>query len=341
MYCLSRRWPCFQVMWVIATLDLYLSIIIYFIVSYILLISLAGMKDASTSDSEKSESEDDDTSEVNSNFSADTTSPVSVGTKRKQPDDAKGMKHAKVSRTYSINFAEVLHKLYELLQSIEAKNIMLVLTQLLASNSNRIQLFTQKELLECNNCSNVSGILKQLRHCWTWYDHALLRVLIEACKLPEALKLLDDFHSSFDISQPLSAYSIPDVSSSLAVYDHSSYTVLATKHQEDYSTLLLQDVNRLKLSLSETFDVTEHCIQLVAVHSSPTVLFWMVPKCVVPVICAKVQEHCSFLNAQKISEVAIYPNTMFVTDGSIQVGLLAYLSDKIADVSHMHTYVCI
>ena len=306
----------------------------------LLLLFLTDVKDAVTSDSEESKSEDDDTLELNSNFSADTTSSVSVGTKRKQPDDAKGMKHAKVSRTYSIQFAELLQKLYELLQSTEAKNIILVLTQLLASNSNRIQLFSQQELLECNNCNNVSGILKRLRHCWSWYDHALLRFLIKACDLPEALKLLDDFFLSLDVSQPLSAYPIPDVSSSLAVYDHSSYTVLATKHQEDYSALLLQDINRLKSMLSETFDVTEHCIRLVAIHSSPTVLFWMVPKCVVPVISAKVQEHCSSLSAQKISEVAIYPNTIIVTDGSLRVGLLAYLSDKFSDVGHicMHMY---
>ena len=303
---------------------------------------LTGVKDAVTSDSEESKSEDNDTSELNSNISADTTSSVSIGTKRKQPDDAKSMKYAKVSRTYSTQFTELLQKLYELLQSAEAKNIMLVLTQLLASNSNKIQLFSQKELLECNNYNNVSGILKRLRHCWTWYDHGLLRLLFESCDLPKALKLLNDFHSSLDVSQPLSAYPIPDVSSSLAVYDHSSHTILATKHLEDHSTLLLQDVNRLKSMLSETFDVTEHCIRLVAIHSNPTVLFWMVPKCVVPVISAKVQEHCSFLSAQKISEVAIYPNTIIVTDGSLRVGLLAYLSNKITDVSYtcLLTHMC-
>ena len=248
------------------------------------------------------------------------------------------MKHAKVSRSYSIKFAQLLQKLYELLQSVEAKDIILALTQLLANKSNKIQLFSQKELLECNKCSNVSGVLRRLRHCWSWYDHTLLRVIIEACHMPEVVKLLDDFHSSCDISQPLSAYPIADVSSSLAVYDHSAYTVLATKHQEDYSTLLLQDVNKLKSMLIETFDITEHCIQLVALHSNPLVLFWMIPKCVVPIVSAKVQEHCSLLSAQKISEVAIYPNTIIVTDGSLRVGLLAYFSK---DVSCICTYIYI
>ena len=228
--------------------------------------------------------------------------------------------------------------MYKLLQSVEAKDIILVLTQLLATKSNKIQLFSQKELLECNKCDNVSEVLKRLRHCWTWYDHTLLKVLIEACHVPEAVKLLNNFQSSFDASQPLSAYPFADVSSSLAVYDHSAYTLLVTKHEEDFSTLLLQNVDNLKSMLTERFEVTEHCVRLVAVNSNPTVLFWMIPKCIVPTVSAKVQEHCSFLCAQNISEVAIYPNTIIVTDGSLRIGLLAYLSSKVTRVSHISMY---
>ena len=268
---------------------------------------------------------------------------MSIGTKRKQPDhfdDTKSIKHAKVSRSYSIQFGQLLHKLYELFQSVKVKDVILFLTQLLADNSNKIHLFSQKELLEYNKCDTVSEVLKRLRHCWTWYDHIMLKELIKALHISEAVELLNNFDSSFDASQPLTACPFPDVSSSLAVYDHSAFTLLATKHDVDFSALLLQNVDDLKSMLVEKFDITKHCVQLVAVNSNPTVLFWMIPKCVAPIVSAKVQEHCNFLYSQNISEVAIYPNTIIVTNGSLRVGLLAYLSEKLIDVSYVLIYIC-
>jgi len=280
-------------------------------------------------DSEKDNDDDGNrtSSDEESKESLPVTSPVSIGLKRKQSMTFEStVKRTKVSENYSVQFTQLLLKLYSLLEKYTAKFLTLILSQLQITKSNRISLFSDRDLVGYNASETATSVLKALRHCWSWYDFSLLRLLMETCGIPEAVKLLDDFGSTVDFSQPLPTYPLPTISSSFEFCKESCFTVLATKIEQEYDNVSFENVQQVKVKMSEKFEVTEHCLHLMAVNSNPTVLYWMIPKSIVPTISAKVHEQCGYLHTIDISEVAIYPSTVVATDGALKIGSLTYFS---------------
>ena len=254
-------------------------------------------------------------------------SPVSVGSKRKQSAALESsVKRIKVSENYSFTFSQLLPKIYELLEKLSAKLLILILSQLRVDQPNMISLFSSKDLKDYDESVSAATVLKTLRHCWRWYDFSLLRLLLKTSGVFEAVKLLDDFGSSIDFSQPLSAYPVPTISSSFEFDQESCFTVLATKVEKNCNDLTFQKVHQVKSLIMEKFEIMEHSIQLMAVNTNPTVLYWMIPKCVASIISAKVLEQCRNLHTNDISEIAIFPNTIVATDGTLEIGSLTYFS---------------
>ena len=288
--------------------------------------------------SDKSPSVDSDESDDDSVAASDeryeksllVSSPVNAGTKRKQSEDFESshadVKRAKVSGNYAIEFSQLLPKLYGLLEKLSVKILTFVLSQIQVDQPNKISLFSSKDLRGYNESTSAATVLKTLRHCWNWYDFSLLRKLMETCGVSEAVKLLDDFSSTVDFSQPLPTYTLPTISSSFEFCEESCFTVLATKIEKNYDSLTFESVKQVKLQITEKFEVSEHCLHLMAVNNNPTVLYWMIPKSIVSTISAKVHKQCGYLHSIDISEVAVYPNTIVATDDALKIGSLTYFS---------------
>jgi len=294
---------------------------------YILYIGLDDDLDSDRTEPDSDDKNDEVLSDIKDEELSSVDSPVSVGSKRKQSVVLKSsVKRVKVSESYSVRFSQLLPKIYELSEKYSAKVLTLILSQLRVDQPNMISLFSGKDLVDYDKSASATTVLKNLRHCWSWYDFSLLKLLMETCGVSEAVNLLDEFDSSIDFSQPLSTYPVPTVSSSFAFYEKSCFTVFATKIEKGYDSLTFQKVHQVKTVIVGKFEVAEHFIHLMAVNTNPTVLYWMIPKSIVSTISAKVLEKCFELHENDISEVSIYPNTIVVTDGGLEIGSLAYFS---------------
>ena len=304
----------------------------------------------SESDDDINSDDDSATSDKKDEESSSVTSLVSVGSKRKQSEDLESnhasVKRVKVSESYAIQFSRLLPKLYKLLENVSANVLTLILLQVRVDQSNMIPLFSSKDLKEYDVSASAATVLKTLRHCWSWYDFSLLKMLVKTSRVLEAVNLLDEFGSRIDFSQPLSTYPVSTISSSFVFDAESSFTVLATKVEKDYDEFTFQEAHEIKSMIVEKFEVTEHSIRLMAVNSNPTVFYWMIPKSIVSIINAKLQEKCGGLYTNGISEVAIFPNTIVATDGALKIGSLTYFSTSLI-VCNFHcinfcfTYACI
>ena len=76
----------------------------------------------------------------------------------------------------------------------------------------------------------------------------------------------------------------------------------------------------------EKCDITQHCLQLLAVRSDPTILYWTIPKCVVDLINTNVPLHSDYLYSREIMEVLVYPDLLLTTGDDACYGSLAFKS---------------
>ena len=162
---------------------------------------------------------------------------------------------------------------------------------------------------------------------WTWNNHSILRALLEACSCQDGIKMLDDFESQIDTNQPLELFPIPPPSMKIAPSLSSGCTVLSIR--EEYSRdepVPLQYVHDVARIMIEKLNISSHALQLLAARSNPLMLYWMIPKSVVPLISEGVNEHLDFLKENGLSEIAIYPNTILFATDNLSHGSFALLS---------------
>ena len=76
---------------------------------------------------------------------------------------------------------------------------------------------------------NSEEFLKRSTSLWTWYNHSILRALLEACNCQDGIKMLDEFESQIDTSQPMELFPIPPPSAKMAPSSSSAYTVLSIR----------------------------------------------------------------------------------------------------------------
>ena len=237
-------------------------------------------------------------------------------------------------------FMHLLGMLTNLLQSINPSVLVSKCYGLFASDSHKIALFSNDELNLLDQCSQISMLIKRLRGHWTWYDHSILKALLEASNSHDAMKLLDDFESFIDYTLPVTDYPIPTVNHLMIPERSSKYTVLATTYESDTTIrcLTLQSVTDLKMKMISNFGITVHSVQLLAVNHFPIIFYWLIPRAVVPLLSMRssVQKHLSQLKSAGITEVAVYPNSMFVMDHNLTVGPLSFLCSQVSKAYHVH-----
>ena len=199
-----------------------------------------------------------------------------------------------------------------------------LLKNLMASEAHKINLFSDSYVANLSNFTGVVSMLKYLSFLFTWSDHSILRALV-SCS-PEAIQLLDEFDCFLDPSSTIVSYPIDVYSLSMAPSEDSSFTLLAIRSDRELWQCSLQDVFNIRSILVELCEITQHCLQLVAIQSNPTIVFWNIPKCVVKLICTNLLEHTDDLCSLGIVEATVYPKQLIFTGDDIVVGSFNFLT---------------
>ena len=216
-------------------------------------------------------------------------------------------------------YFHLVDQLEELLKSYDYEMMMGQCRSLMASDHNDIKLFTVDQLKTFSQYNNA--ILLRTLCPFTWSNCSILRSLISHCS--EAVKLLHRFESNLDPLQPIACYPIPCLSSDMIPSDTSAYTILAVRSDKELYKCTLQYVYDVQSVMIEKCDITQHCLQLLAVRSDPTILYWTIPKCVVDLIKPNVP-HSEYLYSRGILEVLVYPDLLLTTGDDVCYGALTF-----------------
>ena len=187
-----------------------------------------------------------------------------------------------------------------------------------ASDIHDIDLFSADQIRELR----VSNILLKLSGLFSWNNHSILKSLVSGSS--EAVELLDEFKSKLDPLQPITSYPIPCLYSKMIPTDTSTYTILAVRCDKELYQCTLQYVYDVQSVMIEKCGITQHCLQLLAVRSDPTILYWTIPKCVVDLINTNVPLHSEYLYSRGILEVLVYPDLLLTTGDDVCYGSLVF-----------------
>ena len=225
----------------------------------------------------------------------------------------------KVSTTLTLYF-HLIDQVGELLQSYDYEIMMEQCRSLMGSDHTDIKLFTSDQLKAFGQYNSV--ILLRMLCLFTWSNCSILRALVSYCN--EALKLVDNFESNLDCLQLIASYPIPHFSLDMIPNKTSTYTILAVRYDKELYLCTLQHVYDVQSVMIEKCYITQHCLQLLAVRSDPTILYWTIPKCVVDIINRNVPLHSEYLYSRGILEMAMYPNLLLTFGDAVCYGSLTF-----------------
>ena len=218
-------------------------------------------------------------------------------------------------------FFNLIDRIAQLLRFYQLKLVRLCET-LKASEVYDINLFSVTQIKELGECNNTVLLFVKLSTLITWSNHSILRELASCCH--EAVKLLDEFDSKVNADQQITSLPIPNLSRNMIPSDTSTYTILAVRCKVELYKCSLQYVYDVRSVMIEKCDITQHCLQLLAVRGDPTILYWTIPKCVVDLINTNVPLHSEYLYSRGLLEVLVYPNLLLTTSDDVCYGSLAF-----------------
>ena len=204
--------------------------------------------------------------------------------------------------------------------------------------------FLPSDYLENLSNASTEEVLDRVGFLWSWNNHSILRAVVEATDCQEGIKMLDKFQSQIDATQPMELFPIPPPSMKMAPSSSSAFTVLSIRVEYDKDEPVpLQYVNDVTTIMNEKFEISSHALQLLAARTNPLMLYWMIPKSVVPLVHKGVNEHLEFFKENGFSEIAIYPNTILYATDHLTNGSFALLSIKqqVSIFYDMHKHNCI
>ena len=210
-------------------------------------------------------------------------------------------------------YFHLIDQLGELLQSYDYEIMMEQCRSLKASDHNDIKLFSHDQLVTFSQYDSTT--LLRMVCLFTWSNCCILKSLVNFCS--KAVELLEKFESSVDPLQPIISYPIPCLSSDMIPSDTSTYTILAVRYKAELYECSLQCIYDIQSVMIEKCNITQHCLQLLAVRSDPTILYWTIPKCVVHLIAANIPLYSEYLYSKRILEVLVYPDLLLTTDADV------------------------
>ena len=241
-------------------------------------------------------------------------------------------------------YFQVSDSVIQLLSSCYVEVLLDVCKNMMASDKNAVKLFSDNQIKKLKASDNSVLLLQRLTLFFTWSNHSILRVLAEQCS--EAVNILDDFDSRLDYFHLIVSYPIPHFSFNMIPVDTSTHTILAIRCDQQLYETTLQYVYDMQSVMVEKCDITQHCLQLLAVRSDPTILYWTIPKCVVDLINTNVQLHIKYLYSRGVLEVLVYPDLLLTTGDDICYGSLAFCDNcklverKVHSHVHVHVHTC-
>ena len=173
------------------------------------------------------------------------------------------------------------------------------------------------------NLDTVEDILKRLSFLWSWHNFSVLRTLLEACNCQDGLTLLEEFGSQIDLNQAIELFPIPRLSSKMAPFSSSAYTILSIRRKpyQDQQTPL-QYTKEIATILGKAFGISQHALQLLAVQPAPLIIYWMIPKSIVSLISKEIYQHTNTLRDSQFLEITAYPNITFFPKANLSFSLL-------------------
>ena len=225
-----------------------------------------------------------------------------------------------------IFFLDVIDQVKELLQWYSIGLLEESFKTLMASETHRINLFSDSYIADLSNYTSVASVLQYLSYLFTWSDHSILRVLV-SCST-EAIQLLDEFDCCLDPFNTIVSYPIDAFSSSMIPSEDSPFTLLTIRSYKELWQCSLQYVFNIRLILVELCEITQHCLQLVAIQSDPTIFFWNIPKSIIELIRTNLLKHGEELCSHGIVEVMVYPEKLIFAGDDIVVGSLSFVTKQ-------------
>ena len=219
-------------------------------------------------------------------------------------------------------FFQVSDSIIELLASYRLAALVYACVNLMASEKHGVTLFSETQMKMLQKCDNSLLLLQRLYIFFTWSNHSILRVLADQCG--EAVNILDKFDCRVNTFESIASYPIPCFSTSMIPTDTSAQTILAIRCDRPLYECTLQSIYNMQSVVVEKCDITQHCLQLLAVRSDPTILYWIIPKCVIYLINTNIPLHNKYLCSKGILEVLVYRDFQHKVCDSDNVGLLAF-----------------
>ena len=217
-----------------------------------------------------------------------------------------------------LQFFDLVDKIIMLLSVTDKISFNLVnkCRSLMASDTHNLPLFTDQFLSKLFNCKSVFLLKILLLPFMSWFDHSILKELTSDSDSVAAL--LTQFDSLIDINKPITAYPIPTLSQLMIPLD-DQFSMVATKSLCNFESINLKDILNVKAILIEQWKITEHAIQLIAICTKLNYLYWIVPKCVVPIIMDSSNNIKAQNNFRKqgIMMTAVLPDLFFSDDHNI------------------------
>ena len=220
-------------------------------------------------------------------------------------------------------FLNMKVQLEELLQQSDPLPIVKKCGSLLASDTHNIPLFPTDYTEKLQKIQYTPELIQKLSPFMAWDNHTILSTI--TADMPEATMLLTQFDDRIDSSQPLTSFPIPAPSHHMVPYDNSTHTVLAVKLDLELYQSTLQNVIDARSLIQDQCKLTSHCLQLLAMATTKsTILYWMIPKVVATLVHSKVLENPELFYRNGVMQMALYPGSIFLTDGTLKVGPLSF-----------------
>ena len=238
-----------------------------------------------------------------------------------------------------ILFLGLMDQVYELLQWCDAGLLMETCRNLMASESHRINLFSDSYsyINNLSDYTSTASLLRCLSFLFTWSDHSILRALVSCSD--EAIELLDKFDSVLDPCNTIVSYPIDTFSLSMIPFKDSPYTILAIRCNRELWQCPLQYVFNIRSILVELCEITQHCLQLLAVQSDPTIFYWNISKNVIELVEQSLEKFGEYLCSQGIVEVVAYPKQLLFIYDDVIVGSLAFMLKQEIDTEDVRILI--
>ena len=193
-------------------------------------------------------------------------------------------------------------------------------------SANDIPYFSDKVKKKLHKCETVKDMFVRLSPYIQWYKRDVLWVLVEVSNCEAAVDELNGFEKWLDTSQSIFNYPIPQASSSICPDPNSNMTMVTVKANKDLKMVTYKDVEQYQDTVAQVGKVSSKAFDLQATNPGSSILYWLLPKCVVKSFEENIRSNLDYLYDQGILEISLDPNIVITTGRNLRIRSLAYLT---------------